>query len=117
MPSVQEESTTPVGSFHFEVFGSGRHGRRRASRFTLRCDAIGLHCNEILLLSLVGPETSVKALTAGLRASNKDQQRVGYSAHVGNVGKSTCPDALKDTASTGPSWSTGCGTLCVWRRR
>ena len=74
-----------VGSFQFEVFGSGRAGRRTSSRFTLRCDAIGLHQNEILLLSIVGPETSVKALTAGLRSSVKDQQRVEYSVHVDNV--------------------------------
>lgn len=74
-----------VGSFQFEVFGSGRTGRRTSSRFKLRCDAIGLHQNEILLLSIVGPETSVKALTAGLRSSVKDQQRVEYSVQIGGV--------------------------------
>ena len=69
------------------------HGgvRRRAPwpapcpHFSLRCDAIGLHKSEILLLSVVGPETSVKALTAGLRSSGKDQKRIDYSAAVGTV--------------------------------
>ena len=69
MPSEPQETLPEVGSFRFEVYGSGRKGRRIASRFTLRCDAIGLHRNEILLLSAVGPETGIKALTAGLRAS------------------------------------------------
>jgi hypothetical protein len=52
----------------------------------------------MLLLSVVGPETSVKALTAGLRCSNKDQQRVEYSAYVGNVSESVlsrCPEGYR----------------------
>jgi hypothetical protein len=73
MTERQNESIPEVGSFQFELYSSGRHGRRTSSRFKLRCDAIGLHQNEILLLSVVGPETSVKALTAGLRSSEKDQ--------------------------------------------
>ena len=85
MSRVPEETLPEVGSFRFEVFGSGRKYRRTASRFTLRCDAIGLHRNEIFLLSAVGPETSIKALTAGLRSSGKDQQRVEYEARVGGV--------------------------------
>jgi hypothetical protein len=72
-----------VGSLAFEVFGSGR--RATASRFKVHCDAVGLYDDEILLLSVVGPETSVKALTAGLRASGPDQQRIDYAAHVGGV--------------------------------
>lgn len=83
MRGVQEETVPEVGTFRFEVYGAGRRGRRTASRFSLRCDAIGLYGNEILLLSVVGPETSVKALTAGLRASGKERQRVEYSARVG----------------------------------
>jgi hypothetical protein len=62
-----QETQTSIGFFWFEVFGSGRKARHPSSRFSLRCDAIGLHANEILLLSVVGPETSVQALTAGLR--------------------------------------------------
>lgn len=74
-----------VGSFSFEVHGSGRHGRQHTSQFSVRCDAIGLPNCEILLLSIVGPETSVKALTAGLRGSGNDQKRIDYTCHVGDV--------------------------------
>ncbi len=97
MPEAQETGHQ-VGSFQFEVYGAGREGRRTSSRFTLRCDAIGLHYDEILLLSVVGPETSVKALTAGLRSSGKEQRRVEYSSHVGRVqgsALSPCPDGYR----------------------
>lgn len=90
-----EQSLPEVGHFDFEVYGSGRNGRHRSSRFRVRCDAIGLHDDEILLLSVVGPETSVKALTAGLRSSGKDQNRIDYGAQVGNVHYihlAKCPD-------------------------
>jgi len=85
MPDAQEQSSTVVGQFCFEVYASGRGGRSRASRFQLRCDAIGLHEQELLLLSVAGAETSVKALTAGLRASGQDQRRIEYSAQVGSM--------------------------------
>src|SRR5437868_13306957 len=85
MQAVQEPTLAEVDQFMFDVHGAGRGGRRRASRFQARCDAIGLYSDEILLLSVVGPETSVKALTAGLRASGQDQQRIEYSAHIGAV--------------------------------
>src|SRR5438552_17634601 len=94
------QSTTPdtVGGFGFEVYGPGRHGRARASRFHLRCDAIGLQNTEILLLSVVGAETSVRALMAGLRSSGKDQKRIDYSAGVGSVhgtNLTRCPDGYR----------------------
>jgi hypothetical protein len=85
MQSVQEQALPKVGSLAFDVYGAACHGRSLASQFKLRCDAIGLHEQEILLLSVVGPETSVRALTAGLRSSGKDQERVEYTAHVGAV--------------------------------
>jgi hypothetical protein len=87
-----------VGQLAFEVFGSGRHGRYNTSRFTLRCAAAGLHGDQIHLLSVVGPETSVKALTAGLRASGKDQKRIAYSVQVGDLdvrALTTCPDGYR----------------------
>src|SRR5262249_40719409 len=83
MQRMQE--TLPNGSFEFAVFGSGRSGRQTVSRFSLRCDAIGLYGNQLLLLSVVGPETGVKALTAGLRSSGRDQKRVEYKANVGDI--------------------------------
>ena len=86
MQAVQEPAQD-VGTFDFEVFGSGRAGRHQSSRFQVRCDAIGLHDDEILLLSVVGAETSVKALTAGLRSSGKDQKRIEYTSHVGSVNR------------------------------
>src|ERR1043166_2120914 len=94
------QSTTPpgVGGFGFEVYGPGRYGRACASRFHLRCDAIGLQGTEILLLSVAGAETSVKALTAGLRSSGKDQKRIDYSAGVGRVHGADlprCPDGYR----------------------
>ena len=96
MQTVQEQTVPDVGSFGFEVHGSGRN--RRHSKIGLRCDAIGLFGNEILLLSVIGPETSVKALTAGLRSSGSDQKRLDYSAHVGTVAGSSltrCPEGYK----------------------
>jgi len=98
MQEVQEHAAPEVGLFDFEVYGSGRGGRCRASRFKLRCDAIGLHDDEILLLSVTGAETSVKALTAGLRSSGKDQKRIDYSAQVGNVSRTRlkkCPSGYR----------------------
>ncbi len=76
-----------LGTFEFELFSSGRGGRRRSSKFSLGCDAIGLHQDMLLLLSVVGAETSVKALTAGLRGSGQDQKRIDYSAQVGVVAR------------------------------
>src|SRR4051812_12823494 len=96
MPDVPKPPE--VGSFTFELYGSGRHGRSISSRFSVRCDAIGLYSDEILLLSVVGSETSVKALTAGLRASGQDQERIAYSAHVGAVAGmnlAKCPDGYR----------------------
>jgi type III restriction/modification enzyme restriction subunit len=81
----EKEAIREVGIFRFEVFGSGRRNRYTSSKFNLRCDAIGLHEREILLLSVIGPETSVKALTAGLRSSGRDQKRIEYSASVGGI--------------------------------
>ena len=98
MQDLQEPTLPAAGHFVFEVYRSGRGGRQHASRFKVRCDAVGLHENEILLLSVVGSETSVKALTAGLRSSAKDQNRIDYSAHVGVVNASRltqCPDGYR----------------------
>lgn len=87
-----------VGTFQFEVFG-GKQGRRRCcTRFNLHCDAIGLNGGEVLLLSVLGPETSVKAMTAGLRSSGRDQKRIDYSVQLddlkqGHVFK--CPDGYR----------------------
>src|ERR1700719_2021472 len=81
----EKEAIHEVGIFRVEVFGSGRRNRYTSSKFNVRCDAIGLHEREILLLSVIGPETSVKALTAGLRASGNDQNRIEYSASVESV--------------------------------
>jgi hypothetical protein len=96
MQAGKEASALPeIGSFGFEVHGAGRG---RSSRFVVRCDAIGLHEHEILLLSIVGPETSVKALTAGLRASGTEQARLEYSVRVGTVdrrGLCRCPEGYR----------------------
>ena len=94
MPYEQFPAPTAVGQFAVEVMGAGRRGRRRSSRFQLRCDAIGLHDDEVLLLSVAGAETSVKALTAGLRSSGSAQSRINYSADVGTISRSCltrCP--------------------------
>ena len=47
-----EQTLPEVGTFSFEVYGSGRKGRQLASRFTVRCDSIGLYSGEILLVSI-----------------------------------------------------------------
>lgn len=85
MQAQQELGLPEVGHVDIEVYGSGRGGRRRASRFKVRCDAVGLHEDEVLLLSVAGPETSLKALTAGLRSSGQDQKRIEYAARVGGI--------------------------------
>jgi hypothetical protein len=85
MQRLQEQTLPQLGSFDFQVFGSSRSGRQTSSRFNLRCDAIGLNGIEMLLLSVAGPETSVKALSASLRSSGKDQRRIEYTAQVGDV--------------------------------
>lgn len=93
MQDVQEP-THLVGAFDIEVYSSGKGRRFSCSRFKLRCDAIALYEKEILLLSVVGSETAVKALTAGLRSSTKDQKRLEYSVHLGHVNEtslSKCP--------------------------
>lgn len=87
-----------LGWFQFEVFSSGRGGRSCVSRFKVECDAIGLHEKEILLLSVVGSETGVKALTAGLRSSGRDQKRYEYKAHLGSVNETyltKCPSGYR----------------------
>lgn len=92
MPAVQEQAHAEIGAFEFEVFS--RRGQR-STRFKARCDAIALHDNEILLLSAVGPETAVKALLAGLRASGKEQRSIDYSVRLGGVEGhhlARCPD-------------------------
>jgi tape measure domain-containing protein len=75
----QEPQKIPdVGFFTMEVPGEGRRGRFNSTRFTVRCDAIGLHGErrEILLLSLAGPESAVKAVAASLQSNNN---RAEYS--------------------------------------
>lgn len=98
MKEVQEQSPTEVGTFDIAAYSSGRGSRSCCSRFKLRCDAIGLHDKEILLLSVVGSETGVKALTAGLRSSSRDQKRIDYTVHVGKVNETAltkCPDGYR----------------------
>lgn len=81
----QQSPDSALGSFQFEVFGNGRGSRSCRTRFKVRCDAIGLHEKEVLLASIVGSETSVKALTAGFRGSTKDQKRYEYSVQLAGV--------------------------------
>ena len=98
MSQVSESTHPAVGSFDLEVYSSGRGRRSCSSRFKLRSDAIALHDKEILLLSVVGSETSVKALTAGLRSSGKDQKRIDYTVHLGSVNEThliKCPDGYR----------------------
>src|SRR5215468_5862122 len=71
-----------IGTFDVEVYG--KH-RRTASKFSVRCDALGHHEQELLLLSVIGPETAIKSIVAGLRSSEKDQGRIMYTAHVGSL--------------------------------
>jgi hypothetical protein len=93
-----QDSSPAVGSFDFEVYSTGRGRRSCCSRFKLRCDAIGLHEKEILLLSVAGSETAVKAMTAGLRSSTRDQKRIDYTVHLDNVNETfltKCPDGYR----------------------
>jgi hypothetical protein len=95
---AEQETTPTVGTFTFEVYSTGRGRRNTCSRFKLRCDAIALHEKEILLLSVVGSETSVKALTAGLRSSGKDQKRIEYGVGLDSVHETLlmkCPEGYR----------------------
>ena len=50
------------------------------------------------LLSVAGSETVVKAMTAGLRSSTKDQKRIEYTVHLNSVNEtllSKCPDGYR----------------------
>jgi hypothetical protein len=96
MRRAVEAKQPEIGHLTLGVYGSGR--RSKVSHFELRCNAIGLHDNEMLLLSVVGAETAVKALVAGLRAADKAQRRIDYSVHVGDVGESylrRCPNGYR----------------------
>jgi len=98
MTEAQEPVQPAVGSFDIEVFSSDRRRRTTCSRFKLRCDAVALHEKEILLLSVAGSETAVKALTAGLRSSTKDQKRIEYNVHLDNVHEANlvkCPEGYR----------------------
>jgi hypothetical protein len=98
MSQVPESTPPAIGSFDLKVYSTGRGRRSCSSRFKLRCDAIALHDKEILLLSVAGSETSVKALTAGLRSSGKDQKRIDYTVHLGTVNETNlikCPDGYR----------------------
>src|SRR5436190_22747847 len=98
MKEVPETIESPVGSVDFEVYSSGRGRRACCTRFKVRCDAVALHEKEIMLLSVVGSETGVKALTAGLRSSGKDQKRIEYTVHLGSVNETQltkCPDGYR----------------------
>ena len=86
MREMEQSLDSAVGSFQFEVFKAGRNnGRSCCSRFKVCCDAVGIHEKEVLLLSIVGPETSIKSLTAGFRSSSKDQKRYEYSVQLGDL--------------------------------
>lgn len=98
MTEAREPVQPAVGSFDIEVFSSGRGRRTTCSRFKLRCDAVALHEKEILLLSVAGSETAVKALTAGLRSSTKDQKRIDYTVHLDKVNETNltkCPEGYQ----------------------
>jgi hypothetical protein len=85
MPETEQPLARLVGTFDFECFSTGKGSRSCCSHFQVRCDAVALHESEVLLLSLIGPETSLKALTAGFRSSGKDQKRFEYSVNLGGV--------------------------------
>jgi hypothetical protein len=98
MNNGQQPTQPAVGSFDFEVYSSAKGRRPLCSRFKLRCDAVGLNEKEILLLSVAGSETAVKALTAGLRSSGRDQKRIEYTVHLGGVHEThlmKCPDGYR----------------------
>lgn len=96
--TIQQQQRQVVGTFQFEVYSKHKGRRSCCTRFNLRCDAIALHGGEVLLLSVLGPETSVKAMTAGLRSSGRDQKRIDYSVQLGDFKQSQvfkCPDGYR----------------------
>ena len=98
MPTAPIPVLADVGYLNFAVYGSGTRESRLFFSVSSSLHAIALLKDEILLLSIVGPETSVKALTAGLRSSGQTQKRIDYSAHVGHLHQSPltrCPDGYR----------------------
>jgi hypothetical protein len=98
MHATQEQQLPEVGYFEVKVFSQVGRYRRVASQFKVRCDAVALYQDEILLLSFVGPETAVKAFAAGLRSSDKDQERIEYSVDIEGFTRTAlrkCPDGYR----------------------
>jgi len=99
MTIVQAAAARPLGHFEFEVYGAGRS--QCMSQFKMRCDAIALHESELLLLSVVGAETAVKATTAGLQSSARDQKRLTFTARVGDVNATSLGPVAKPALGLG----------------
>ena len=69
MQLTKEQAPAEIGAFDFEVFSTGRRGRCTSSKFSLRCDAVALHGDEVLLLSIIGGAIAVAVyLMIGLAA-------------------------------------------------
>ncbi|MFO0803419.1 MAG: hypothetical protein U0791_09900 [Gemmataceae bacterium] len=81
----QGSTLLALGWFECVAYKNSPSGRTTSTTFRVHCNGIALNQNELLLLSVIGPETSVKAVTAALHSSEKDQQRIEYSVHAGEV--------------------------------
>src|SRR5262245_64962055 len=99
MQVTSEQSLPQLGQVEFKVHNGSRYRQQIHSQFKLACSAVALDDDQILLLSVAGPETSVKALLAGLRSSQKEQQRISYAVHFGDElnrsDLSRCPDGYR----------------------
>ena len=106
MKEGQEPIPSVVGSFDIELFRSGRSHHATCSRFKLRCDAVALHDKEILLLSVAGSETAVKALARSLvdRLDEGDVRRL-WSKVCNPVGSNEVapPRRIIEAGSVEPS--------------
>ena len=69
---------TGIGRITVEIYpGASSRKGWQATRVDLRCDAIALESDKLMLASVVGPESSIKALAASLHSD----RYVQYSVH------------------------------------
>src|SRR5439155_7868135 len=56
------------GRLSVEIHGQGRRGRYNGTRIELRCETVAVHDDQLILCSVLGPESSLKAFTASLHS-------------------------------------------------
>lgn len=74
-----------LGWFECIAYRNTAAGRSTSTTFRMHCNGIAFNERELLLLSVIGPETSAKSVSAALRSSERDQERIEYHVNTGTV--------------------------------